>query len=244
MSKITNSLVHESYALGKKYISGEISLAEAKERLINNGMSDSSSAGYIYFLRNLVHGKLNTRTINGYATDYFLNKILEDYGQEGLSNALLSQDQHLDYYEGKSGSPVHERREIFEKYLKKLDVAENYKYKIAEELDPNVSFAEGKTKKIIVNSYERNIVARKKCIEHYGSICQICNFNFKDMYGTLGEDFIHVHHKINISSIGNEYSVNPIDDLIPVCPNCHAMLHKKNPAYTIEELRKVIKNNR
>jgi 5-methylcytosine-specific restriction protein A len=64
------------------------------------------------------------------------------------------------------------------------------------------------------------------------------------MYGTLGEDFIHVHHKINISSIGNEYSVNPIDDLIPVCPNCHAMLHKKNPAYTIEELRKVIKNNR
>lgn len=243
MSKITTSLVHKSYVIGRKYVSGKLSMSKAKNELIKNGMSDSSSAGYIYYLRNLLNGKKNTRTINGYALDYYFKKIIEDYGQEGLSNALLSQSQHLGYYEEKSGASVREGREIFEKYLKKLDANETYKYSIAEEVDPEIKHSEGKTKRISVNSYERNTVARKKCIEHYGASCHICNFNFAATYGKIGERFIHVHHKINISIIRNEYSVDPIKDLIPVCPNCHAMLHKNTPAYSIEELKEILNNN-
>ena len=105
------------------------------------------------------------------------------------------------------------------------------------DLDLKVKYSEGKAKKVIVNSYERNPHARKKCIDHYGLNCQVCDFNFFEKYGDIGKDFIHVHHIIELSTIGEEYEVDPIKDLIPVCPNCHSMLHKNKPAYTVEELR-------
>jgi predicted HNH restriction endonuclease len=101
--------------------------------------------------------------------------------------------------------------------------------------------SEGKIKSVLVNSYERNPKARKICIEHFGVKCQVCDFDFEKKYGKIGKDFIHVHHKIEISTIGNEYSVNPLTDLIPVCPNCHSMLHKKKPTYSIEELKIIMK---
>lgn len=92
----------------------------------------------------------------------------------------------------------------------------------------------------MVNNYERNPIARKKCIEHFGSTCQVCGFNFSEKFG---EDFIHVHHKVDISTIGNEYSINPLTDLIPVYPNCHSMLHKRKPAYSIDEIKQIMKEN-
>lgn len=99
---------------------------------------------------------------------------------------------------------------------------------------------EGKSRKVVVNAYERNVVARDLCIKHYGTICSVCDFDFRKKYGPVGAGFIHVHHLIELSSISKEYRVRPTIDLRPVCPNCHAMLHQRNPAYTIEELRKMI----
>jgi predicted HNH restriction endonuclease len=100
--------------------------------------------------------------------------------------------------------------------------------------------SEGKVKSVVVNSYERNPKARKICIKHFGVKCQVCSFDFEKKYGEIGKDFIHVHHKIDISIVGKEYEINPIQDLIPVCPNCHSMLHKKKPAYSIEELKQIM----
>ena len=105
-----------------------------------------------------------------------------------------------------------------------------------------VEFIEGNKKTTLTNRYERNRDARNACIEHYGAVCCICGFNFEKVYGAIGKGFIHVHHEVDISLIGNEYKVDPIKDLKPVCPNCHAMLHQKRPAYTIEELKNIMKN--
>ena len=104
------------------------------------------------------------------------------------------------------------------------------------------SFWEGAVNKVWVNKYERNPWARRECIKHYGITCQVCEMDFESRYGELGKDFIHVHHLIQLSSIKEKYEVDPINDLIPVCPNCHSMIHKKNPAYTIAELKKLIQN--
>ncbi|PFQ93175.1 HNH endonuclease [Bacillus cereus] len=106
-----------------------------------------------------------------------------------------------------------------------------------QEITNSTILKEGATKQISVNVYERNPVARRKCIEHYGCSCVICGFIFEKTYGELGKDFIHVHHLKELHTIGEEYEVNPIVDLRPVCPNCHAMLHKRKPAYSIEELK-------
>jgi predicted restriction endonuclease len=101
---------------------------------------------------------------------------------------------------------------------------------------------EGSKKTIFVNKYERNPEARRKCIEYYGTVCQICSFNFKDFYGDLGDGFIEVHHKKPIFEIGETYEVDPIKDMIPVCSNCHSMLHRKRDVTVdLEDLREIVK---
>lgn len=128
---------------------------------------------------------------------------------------------------------------LFVRHLKLIDL-NPIKIVYPNELDVYIEYSEGKTKQVLVNSYERNPIARKKCIDYFGLNCQVCDFNFEEKFGELGKDFIHVHHRIDIATIGSEYSVNPIIDLIPVCPNCHSMLHKKQPAYSIEELKQIL----
>jgi hypothetical protein len=99
---------------------------------------------------------------------------------------------------------------------------------------------EGALRTVTVNAYERNPKARSACIDHYGAICQVCRLNFVERYGEIGEGFIHVHHLKPLSEIGEEYEVDPIADLRPVCPNCHAMLHTAERP-TIEALREIMR---
>lgn len=107
------------------------------------------------------------------------------------------------------------------------------------------NYYEGAVKSVIVNKYERNPVAKRKCIEHYGTKCRICGFKFSEVYGSQFENKIHVHHIKSIAEIGEEYEIDPIKDLIPVCPNCHMVLHSKgkNEVYSVDEVKKMIKNN-
>lgn len=101
---------------------------------------------------------------------------------------------------------------------------------------------EGKRKSVMVNVYERNPIARKQCIAHYGVQCQVCDMDFQRSYGAVGKDFIHVHHIKPLHEIQHDYVVDPIQDLIPVCPNCHAMLHRKEngASLSIGQLRERI----
>ena len=99
---------------------------------------------------------------------------------------------------------------------------------------------EGSVVQLVLNRYERDASARKICIDHFGIVCLVCGFDFQKTYGKLGKDFIHVHHIIPLAKIGKRYVVDPLADLRPVCPNCHAMLHRRDPPYEIDELRALI----
>lgn len=112
-----------------------------------------------------------------------------------------------------------------------------------EEVDSLKTYKEGATKQIAVNIYERSAEARSICIKHYGLNCMVCGFNFAKTYGQMGANFIHVHHLKPLSEIGSDYELNPIEDLRPVCPNCHAMLHKSKPTHTIQELRAIVQRS-
>ncbi len=111
---------------------------------------------------------------------------------------------------------------------------------LPDELKNGQSYTEGVGQQIWVNKYERNPKARAMCIGFHGAKCKVCQFEFRDRYGRIGLGFIHVHHIKPISTCHGEYQVNPYTDLIPVCPNCHAMLHKNNPPYTVSELQNII----
>lgn len=80
----------------------------------------------------------------------------------------------------------------------------------------------------------------ERCIDHYGTNCFVCGFNFGKVFGRLGEGFIHVHHLQPLSEIGREYEVDPIKDLRPLCPNCHAMIHRRSPPLAIDDLENVL----
>ncbi len=95
---------------------------------------------------------------------------------------------------------------------------------------------EGAKTIVEVNRYERNRFNRAACIEIHGDSCKACGFNFGDIFGELGKGFIHVHHRIPVSQIGENYKINPVTDLVPLCPNCHSMVHRKTPPLNVEEL--------
>jgi 5-methylcytosine-specific restriction protein A len=99
---------------------------------------------------------------------------------------------------------------------------------------------EGGRIRIEVNKYERSRLNRQACLNFYGYSCSACGFNFENVYGPLGKDYIHVHHIIPVSLIGDDYLINPIKDLIPICPNCHAILHRLNPPMQIKDLKDTI----
>ena len=102
------------------------------------------------------------------------------------------------------------------------------------------AFYEGAVAKVLVNKYERNAKARNLCIEKHGCKCVVCGCDFAQRYGKLGEGFIHVHHVVPIGSIGKEYKLDPEKDLVPVCPNCHYMLHRTNPPMSPEQLQELL----
>lgn len=105
-----------------------------------------------------------------------------------------------------------------------------------EETEPEIH-EEGSTATVEVNRYERSKAARKACLGHYGAQCQVCGLRFEERYGEIGEGFIEVHHVVPLSESEVIHEVDPIEDLKPVCPNCHAMLHQESPPLSIEELR-------
>lgn len=107
-----------------------------------------------------------------------------------------------------------------------------------EEIPEGVKYYEGAISYVMVNAYERNPAARQACVKYHGTNCAVCGFNFAATYGEIGAGFIHVHHLKPLASVKKSYQVDPINDLRPVCPNCHAMLHRSS--LSVEELAALI----
>jgi 5-methylcytosine-specific restriction protein A len=106
-----------------------------------------------------------------------------------------------------------------------------------ETLSERREYFAGAVRQVLVNQYERDPVARAACLKRHGYRCAVCDFSFEERYGDIGKDFIHVHHKKPLAACRKEYRLDPERDLVPVCPNCHAMLHTTDPPWTVEELR-------
>lgn len=107
--------------------------------------------------------------------------------------------------------------------------------KLPEEVAGRLS--EGDVISVVVNAHERNPQARRECLVHWGRTCMVCEMTFKRRYGKIGDGFIHVHHLRPLATAKRSRLVDPINDLRPVCPNCHAMLHAVEPPLTINQLK-------
>lgn len=100
-------------------------------------------------------------------------------------------------------------------------------------------FIEGEEKTRIQTYYERNPNLRAEALKYHGTRCIACGFDFFEKYGEHGEGFIEIHHLYPLSSYEREVVVNPKTDLVPLCSNCHRMVHRKK-LLSIEELKDII----
>jgi 5-methylcytosine-specific restriction protein A len=106
--------------------------------------------------------------------------------------------------------------------------------------DEVLGYPEGAVSKVLVNRYERDPRNRREAIAIHGKSCLACNFNFHEKYGELGDEYIVVHHTVPVSQMGNDYVVDPANDLVTLCANCHAMVHRQDPPISVSDLKKIL----
>ena len=109
----------------------------------------------------------------------------------------------------------------------------------------NDLFVEGAQVTILTDRFERSKAARKRCIAAHGTACAVCGTDFGALYGEQFAGKIEVHHKKPLCEIREDYEVDPVNDLVPVCPNCHMVLHSKpgTEPYTVEEVRSMLERD-
>ncbi|MGD2198205.1 HNH endonuclease [Lysinibacillus fusiformis] len=104
---------------------------------------------------------------------------------------------------------------------------------------------EGNVKYYYGKRYERDSKNRRLAIKKHGTKCFACEFNFEEVYGKRGKDFIEVHHIKPLSTLEEAVEINPETDLVPLCANCHRMIHrKKDEVLSVEELKEIIGQHR
>lgn len=89
----------------------------------------------------------------------------------------------------------------------------------------------------------RSLLAdQRKIRDHYQ--CQVCEFQFTNLYGELGDGFAEAHHLDALSNFRGQV-INDLDDLATVCANCHRMLHKMSGRRAdFAKLREIVRRHR
>ncbi|MBG6215891.1 5-methylcytosine-specific restriction protein A [Arthrobacter sp. CAN_A6] len=94
--------------------------------------------------------------------------------------------------------------------------------------------------RVSVNRYERDPEARRICLAQHGFSCAVCRFDFEAVYGPEGRGLISVHHLVPATQLVPGYELDPVRDLLPLCPNCHSMAHRRSVPFTPAELRRMM----
>ena len=112
-----------------------------------------------------------------------------------------------------------------------------------EEVFDSHGLPEGAKMRIEVNRYERDRRNRAAALAIHGHRCMACDTDMAERYGPVAEGLIEVHHIVPVSVIGPKYVVNPRSDLVPLCPDCHAVVHRRSPPYSIQELQNMLRRD-
>lgn len=116
-----------------------------------------------------------------------------------------------------------------------LETQQTAKSKSAE------GFEEGTASVTRTIRYERDRRNRAAAIAIHGTACLACGVELGVRYGMVAEGFIEVHHVVPVASMEAGYRVNPVQDLVPLCPNCHAVAHRQDPPLTVDEIKGLLR---
>jgi 5-methylcytosine-specific restriction protein A len=113
----------------------------------------------------------------------------------------------------------------------------------SEEIPPDnqQGFPEGAATTVTVNRYERDRRNRAAAIAIHGSRCKGCDMSFSERYGEIALGFIEIHHIVPVAKMPPMYIVDPSKDLVPLCSNCHSVVHRQDPPMSVEALRQLLR---
>jgi 5-methylcytosine-specific restriction protein A len=127
-------------------------------------------------------------------------------------------------------------------YSVDLILADVIRTDVEEEINQeSESRPEGGAKQYYGRRYERDPANRRQAIAFHGLRCAACGFDFEEAYGIRGSGFIEIHHNKPLAATGNEQLVDPKTDLVPLCANCHRMIHRyRSNVISVEDLKKIV----
>ncbi len=173
--------------------------------------------------------------------DYFLDEVTTRVGHKKKKLPPL-RESVLNETNGKTRAEIWSYVGRFAKALQEEDILSDIEAIDSADTNTTVGSNEGQTRFRIQRTRERDPKLRMKAIALHGLNCKACDFNFGDVYGEWGEGFIEIHHSTPISDYSTEgEETNPASDLIPLCSNCHRMIHrKKDRLLSLEELKSML----
>lgn len=202
-------------------------------RAIDFHTNDMFELEFIYY-----NGKLHGRSTRNEYRLTGLSKFLKKH--RAVAGDILRIDREDDLFW------LSIQRLIKEEYSSISDEThfdENWSFGVQtdhDELEGRFFQEEGGLRLILSRRYERSRLNRKVAIEFHGRKCRVCKFSFDETYGSLSEGYIEIHHLVPVSQMGGPKPLDPRVDLVPLCANCHRMVHKAWPPLSPERLRQII----
>lgn len=238
MAKITEEQVAAIYNLTTNVQSGTPAMI-AETLTKNYGMSVVSAQYYVTALQAMLSGREYQRTINEYATRYFLDNIFNDFGPAALALAMASVRKHLNYYPsvGKTSLPsikrvvdefeilarrptVESLNEIQEEFLSNVATflaATNQEREFAISRGSNLP----NKREVLVTVYDRNPAVAAQVLIRAQGVCERCKKPAPFISKKRGTPFLEVHHVEQLAKGGED----TIGNTLAVCPNCHREVH-------------------
>ncbi|WP_321867029.1 HNH endonuclease [Paraburkholderia tropica] len=239
----TEDEVRIAYSTARGAGRGDLTASAGKQLIIKKlGARPYTAAQFIEAYPAMIDGGLYKKTLSDLAVAVYVEAITAEHGLAKRVLALQAVLKNIEFWEKNEskrlGRPVFRKsqRALYQMLLSATSLDIVY----PDDVVGAKAYHEGAVTQVLVNRYERDPEARAAAIAHYGCKCCACGFDFEAKYGELGRGFIHVHHIVDIATIGTSYQVDPIKDLRPVCPNCHAMLHREKPAMGVSVLADLI----
>lgn len=240
--KITKEHAQIAYQLAREVYQSSLEESDAVNILVEqHGMNPSSAEMYIATLKHLLEGRKYMRTINAYATEFYIGGIRQDFDESYFKNALCALELHFTYLEELGKGTRHTLRKIHEKFsilLREKPQNQNtVNSKFYEEVYTSEQMSKSvrnleigkypskpKTTVIAVTHFVRNPHVAAEVLRRAKGMCEGCKKRAPFLRARNNSPYLEVHHKIRLADGGDD----TVENAIGLCPNCHREAHFGN----------------
>lgn len=198
------------------------------------GLYEQTDRTYYERMRSNVYSTASAKAANtaeGETYTTILKHVAGFYNSKTFKGKEKVQLSHAEM-----GKPYKYVEDVYPKH-----VAETSHEQKTDHLQPadDELLTEGKIRQVSLTLHERNRKYRQICLNEHGYTCAVCGIDFEKFYGEIGREFIEVHHLERIADTDGEHEIDPKTELVPLCSNCHSMIHRKDGGkpFTLEELK-------